>query len=59
MFNGCSSLTNIDLFNFNTINVSIMGDMFNGCSSLRKKNIKVKDKKTSNQIFDWKKEINN
>ena len=52
MFNGCSSLTNIDLFNFNTINVSNMGDMFNGCSSLRKKNIKVKDKKILNEIFD-------
>ena len=52
MFNGCSSLTNIDLFNFNTINVSNIGDMFNGCSSLRKKNIKAKDKKILNEIFD-------
>ena len=52
MFNGCSSLTNIDLSNFNTIDVSNMGDMFNGCSSLRKKNIKAKDKKILNEIFD-------
>ena len=34
MFYECSSLTNIDLSNFNTQNVTNMGDMFNGCSSL-------------------------
>ena len=45
MFNGCSSLTNIDLSNFNTIDVSNMGDMFNGCSSLRKKISKQKIRK--------------
>ena len=34
MFFKCSSLTNIDLSNFNTQNVTDMSDMFNGCSSL-------------------------
>ena len=34
MFDGCSSLTNIDLSNFNTNNVNYMGFMFYGCSSL-------------------------
>ena len=52
MFNGCFSLTNIDLSNFNTNNVTDMGYMFYGCSSLRKKNIKAKDKKILNEIFD-------
>ena len=28
MFNGCSSLTNINLSNFNTNNVTNMSDMF-------------------------------
>ena len=34
MFFGCSSLTNIDLTNFNTNNVKDMSYMFSGCSSL-------------------------
>ena len=34
MFNGCSSLTSLDLSNFNTSNVTNMGSMFHGCSSL-------------------------
>ena len=34
MFNGCSSLTNIDLSNFNTAKVTNMTFMFDGCSSL-------------------------
>ena len=34
MFYECSSLTNIDLSNFNTQNVTNLGNMFNGCSSL-------------------------
>ena len=34
MFDGCSSLTNINLSNFNTNNVTDMGCMFYGCSSL-------------------------
>ena len=34
MFNGCSSLSRIDLSTFNTGNVLDMGCMFYGCSSL-------------------------
>ena len=34
MFSGCSSLTSLDLNNFNTSNVTNMGDMFSRCSSL-------------------------
>ena len=34
MFNGCNSLTNIDLSNFNTQNVTNMYSMFCGCNSL-------------------------
>ena len=34
MFQGCSSLTSIDLSNFNTASVVSMFGMFNGCSSL-------------------------
>lgn len=34
MFNGCSSLTNIDVSHFNTSNVQLMSYMFCGCSSL-------------------------
>ena len=34
MFNGCSSLSALDLSNFNTANVTNMSNMFNGCSSL-------------------------
>ena len=34
MFNGCNSLTNIDLSNFNTQNVTDMRGMFSYCNSL-------------------------
>ena len=34
MFSDCSSLTSLDLSNFNTNNVTNMGSMFFGCSSL-------------------------
>ena len=36
MFQGCSSLTELDLSHFNTINVTDMESMFAGCSSLIK-----------------------
>ena len=39
MFNGCSSLTNINLSNFKTHNVTNMRSMFNGCSSLTNINL--------------------
>ena len=34
MFSHCSSLTSLDLFNFNTNNVKDMSCMFSHCSSL-------------------------
>ena len=34
MFSGCSKLTSLDLSNFNTSNVTDMGNMFSGCSGL-------------------------
>ena len=34
MFSNCSSLTDLDLSNFNTTNVTIMDSMFSGCSRL-------------------------
>jgi len=34
MFDGCSSLTKLDVSNFDTSNVTDMGYMFSGCSSL-------------------------
>ena len=37
--NYCSSLTNIDLSNFYTKNVTNMSFMFYGCKSLIKKNL--------------------
>jgi surface protein len=49
MFYGCSSLTYINLSNFNTIKVTNMGWMFYGCSSLKKENVVTKDKRVLNQ----------
>lgn len=34
MFNNCPSLTNLDLSNFDTSNVTDMSNMFDGCSNL-------------------------
>ena len=45
MFYGCSSLTKINLSNFNSNNVKYMYYMFSGCSSLRKENIITQDEK--------------
>ena len=39
MFGYCSSLTNLDISNFNTQNVINMAGMFEGCSSLTKLNL--------------------
>ena len=50
MFNECSGLTNIDLSNFNTNNVTDMSCMFYGCENLTKKNTITKDKKLLNNI---------
>ncbi len=39
MFNGCSSLKELNLSNFNTNNVTNMASMFDGCSSLEELNL--------------------
>ena len=39
MFFRCSSLKELNLKNFNTINVTDMSFMFHGCSSLKKLNL--------------------
>ena len=39
MFSGCSLLKELNLDNFNTINVTDMGGMFDECSSLKELNI--------------------
>ena len=39
MFEGCSSLKELNLFNFNTNNVTNMGAIFNKCSSLKELNL--------------------
>ena len=46
MFNRCSSLTNIDLSNFNTNNIIDIRGMFRGCLSL--KNINISNFNTNN-----------
>ena len=39
MFNGCDSLINLDLSNFNSQNVTNMIGMFSGCKSLAHLNL--------------------
>ena len=46
LFYGCSSVTNINLSNFNTNNVTDMYGMFNDCSSLT--NINLSNFNTNN-----------
>ena len=53
MFEGCKSLTNINLSNFNTNNVTDVRGMFCECSSLRKENIITNDKKILTE-FEYK-----
>ena len=48
MFNGCNSITNIDLSNINTKNVTNMSYMFYGCDYL--KNIDLSNFNTENVI---------
>ena len=50
MFNGCSSLTNINLSNFNINNANYMDNMFDGCIQLTKNNIIAKDKRILNKF---------
>ena len=40
MFDGCSSLTSVDISNFNTANVVDMTYLFNDCTSLKSVNLK-------------------
>ena len=53
MFYGCSSLTNIDLSNFNTNKVRDMKGMFYGCGKLNRNGIITKDKKVLEQLNLW------
>ena len=39
MFDGCSSLTSLDLSSWNTENVTYLGSMFDNCSSLKEINL--------------------
>ena len=56
MFNGCSSLTSLNVSSFNTSKVTDMSNMFYGCSSLTSLNVssfntsKVTDMK---EMFNW------
>ena len=43
MFNGCSSLKELNLSNFNTNNVTDISFMFSGCSKELRMKIKVKN----------------
>jgi surface protein len=48
MFNGCSSLTSLDLSNFDTSNVTTMQYMFQDCTSLQ--TVYVKDETAKTKI---------
>ena len=50
MFYECESLTNLNLSNFNTQNVTDMESMFYYCKSLKKINVKTKDHKIIKQL---------
>jgi surface protein len=50
MFDGCSSLTNINLSNFNTNNTTNMNEIFERCKKLKRENIITKDKRILNYL---------
>ena len=50
MFCDCKSLINLDLSNFNTQNVTDIGNMFAFCHSLKKENIITKDNRILNDF---------
>ena len=52
MFSGCSSLTSLDVSNFNTSNVTNMGDMFRGCSSLTSLNVSSFDTSNVTRMYN-------
>ena len=56
MFSNCSSLTSLNLSNFNTNNVNDMRWMFSGCSSLTSLNLSnfnTDNVKNINEIFNF------
>ena len=57
MFYDCSSLTNIDLSNFNTNNVTNMSYMFSACWKFTKDNIITCNKKILESLIHMNKEI--
>ena len=50
MFSRCESLTNLNLSNFNTQNVTNMERMFWGCESLKKETVITKDTKIIEEL---------
>ena len=54
MFCNCSSLTNLDLSNFNTPDDTDMGTMFFGCSSLKMEKIITRDERVFDQYLEDK-----
>ena len=52
MFYKCNSITNIDVSNFNTQNVTNMSGMFYKCKKLKKNNIITKDKRILNELYN-------
>ena len=50
MFKGCSSITNLNLSNFDTKNVTDMSYMFDGCKSLKIENVKTNDEKILKEL---------
>ena len=51
MFSGCSSLTSLDLSNFNTTNVESMGAMFFNCTKLSSLNVSSFDTSNVNNMY--------
>ena len=51
MFNGCSSLKELNLSNFNTNNVTNMEYMFSGCSEQFKNKIRAQHKNIKEEGF--------
>ena len=50
MFKECLSLTNLDLSNFNTNNVTNKKNIFHACKKLTKDNVITKDKQILNNF---------
>ena len=57
MFNGCSSLKELNFINFNTNNIIEINGMFYGCSDELIKEIKIKYKDIRKEAFE-EEEIN-